>query len=74
MIYDPETLKLAAVIPGASIGRYTLDTIDLESGQAVFRDTLYPGSPRHTLQLRVLSAPRTPLKVIASPQPSGAAP
>ncbi|HEX8876099.1 MAG TPA: hypothetical protein VF777_05075 [Phycisphaerales bacterium] len=74
LVYDPERVRLTAVKPGAAVGRYTLDTLDPVSGHAVFTDTQHPGKPRHTLRLNTLAAPRTPLKIVATPPGGGGVP
>lgn len=74
MVYDPEAFKVTRVSRGASIGRYTLEAVDADAGEVVFTDTQYPGTPRHTLKLATLSAPKTPLKIVNRPTSDGGTP
>lgn len=62
MLYDPAALKVARLAAGESMGRYLAESID-DAG-AVLVDTQYPGRPIHTLRLRSLGEPRTPLRVV----------
>lgn len=62
LLYDPAALKVARLAAGESMGRYRAESID-EAG-AVLVDTQYPGRPVHTLRLRSLGEPRTPLRVV----------
>lgn len=74
LVYDPEAFKVTRVARGRSIGRYTLQDVDAEAGEAVFTDTQYPGKPRHTLKLATIAAPKTPLKIVNSPTSDGGRP
>lgn len=74
LIYDPETLKVTALTSGATLGRYTLDTLDPDAGVVVLSDSQRPERPRHTLRLNTIGTPKTPLKIVASPKTTGGAP
>lgn len=71
LIYDPETLKVTASTSGATLGRYTLDTLDPDAGVVVLSDSQQPGRSRHTLRLNTIGTPKTPLKIVASPKTTG---
>lgn len=74
LVYDPDTFTVTRLARGASIGRYTLDEVDVTAGVASFSDAQYPGRPRHVLKLATLGAPRTQLRILSTPEQSGGAP
>jgi hypothetical protein len=62
LLYDPAALKITRLGAGESMGRYRVESID-QAG-AVLADTVHPGRPMHTLRLRMLGHPKTPLRVV----------